>query len=566
MTEQRAQRHHSESVRQEASEALRAQLRDAIAGQRAWESRFHSIIERAADGIVIVDGSGNVGYVNPAAEQLFGRSGDELIGQPFGHAVFSGETTEIDLVRRDGAALVVELRSSETTWDGDAAQIVSLRDITDRREAEERAQRLELANAAREVAERASERWRFLAEAGETLDASLDPDETLASLARLIVPRVAEWCVIDLVDGDRLRRVATVHADPDRQSLLDALKEVDLPDDRDRPALRVMRTRVAELHRNVSDAQLRAWATDAEHAALLRTIGIRSVMSVPMLTRSRCVGVISMVCEEREYDENDLALAREVGTRAARALENAQLHEAALVASKAKSDFLTVMSHELRTPLNAILGYAQLLNEGVTGDIDEAQRDQIRRIQASAMHLLHVINDILLFASMEAAREQVAPVDAGVQQLVDDVLVMVEPLLREKGLALRVNVPDPSARFFTDAAKVRQIVLNLLTNAIKFTDSGHVEVKAALEGEELVITVIDTGRGIASTQLRRIFEPFWQAEGPLTRFAGGTGLGLAISQRLAQLLGGRVEAQSEPGRGSSFALRVPARVSASAAH
>jgi signal transduction histidine kinase len=541
---------------------LRVELDAARAAIAERDTRFHAIIERMADGIIVVDRDGRVQYANHGAELLFGRSAAELLGQEFGVAVVTGETTEMDIVR-PGATdpVTAELRASLTRWAGEPAQIISLRDISDRWLAQDRAQRLVLEQSAREEAEKASERWQLLAEAGATLDASLDPDRTLANLAGLIVPRLADWCVIDLAEGGRVRRVAGAHADAGKQDLLNELKRSYSPSGATpQPAARVIRSGEPELYHDLSAAQVEAMAIDDAHADLLLRLGIHSSMTVPLQARDRCLGAITFVCGERDFDDSDLALAQEIATRAAAAIESAQLHEAALQANKAKADFLTVMSHELRTPLNAILGYTELLLEGVTGPIDPAQEKQLRRVHASATQLLQIVGEILVYASMEAERERPTAGAAKLGQVVAEIIAVAEPLARDKGLEFQQQVDQPDTTLFTDTAKLRQIVLSLLTNAVKFTDSGSVGVSARAEDDLVVIAVHDTGRGIPGDQREDIFKAFWQSEDPLTRSAGGVGLGLAVARRLGRLLAGEIRVESEPGTGSTFSLRFPARL------
>jgi signal transduction histidine kinase/PAS domain-containing protein len=539
----------------------RRRLRDAL---DASDARFHAIVQRTADGIVIVGTDGRVRFVNPAAERLFGRGAAELAGEEFGFAALAGETTEIDLVRRGGGEpLVAELRAGDTTWEGEAAQVITLRDITDRRRADERAQRLVLEQTARAHAERVEARSRFLAEAAAALDSSLDPSATLLSLARLIVPSMADGCAVDLLEGGRIRRVACVHAEPGKQALLEELGRSfpPQPDSEQAPA-RVLRTGRSELHGGVHGEAVRALWGGAPEARRLARLGIRSTMIVPLRARDETLGAITFVCGERDFDPDDLALAEEVASRAGRALENAHLYEAALAASRAKSDFLAVMSHELRTPLNAIMGYTQLLLDGVGAGMDQARSGWLGRIQVCALHLLQIIDEILAYAQIEAGHAQARAGRLGVGELAGQILATAEPLAREKGLELRVEVPDAGAELFTDAGKVRQIALNLLANAVKFTERGTVGLRAELCGDELVIAVSDTGRGMSAEDLERIYEPFWQAEKALTRSAGGTGLGLTISRRLAEMLGGTISAESRPGAGTTFTVRVPARMAA----
>ncbi|CAN5873878.1 ATP-binding protein [soil metagenome] len=541
---------------------LRVQMRQARESLHETDSRFHSIIERMADGIVVVDRDGRVQYANRGAERIFGRSSADLLGEEFGFAILSGETAEMDIVRSGATEpLTTELRASLTTWDGRPAQIISLRDISDRWLAQDRAQRLLLERSAREDAEQASRRWQLLAEAGATLDASLDPERTLASLAHMIVPRLADWCVIDLVEGGRFRRVAGAHSDADRQHLLEELTMRYPPSaDTSQPAVRVVRTGEPELHLGLDPQRVRELAVDDTHAELMSRLGVRSSMTVPLHARERCLGAITFVCAERDFDESDLVLAEEIATRAGTAIENAQLHEAALQANKAKADFLTVMSHELRTPLNAILGYTELLLEGVTGPLDEAQEVQLRRIHASAAQLLQIVGEILIYASMEAAGETPTAGSARLGEVIAEIAAIAEPLARDKGLTFSQHVEHPEASLFTDTAKVRQIMLSLLTNAVKFTEEGSVELTARSNGEEVALAVRDTGCGIPQDQLPHIFSAFWQAEDPLTRHVGGIGLGLAVARRFARLLGGDIHVESAAGAGSTFTLRFPARL------
>jgi signal transduction histidine kinase len=266
---------------------------------------------------------------------------------------------------------------------------------------------------------------------------------------------------------------------------------------------------------------------------------------------------MTFVCGERDFDETDLTLAGEIASRAARALDNARLFEAALDANRVKSDFLAVMSHELRTPLTAILGFTDLLLDEVAGDLVEKQKTYLGRIHAGATQLLTIIQEILTYAQAEAGREQARPGAILIGDLIDEIAAAAEPLVREKGLEFRVRVEQRDTMLHTDVGKLRQIILNLLTNAAKFTAEGHIGLKATLKDTDLQIAVSDTGPGISPENFENIFEPFWQAENPLTRHAGGTGLGLSVARGLTQILGGRIVVGSEVGSGTTFTLHLP---------
>lgn len=227
-------------------------------------------------------------------------------------------------------------------------------------------------------------------------------------------------------------------------------------------------------------------------------------------------------------------------------------------ANRGKSEFLAVMSHELRTPLNAIIGFSDLLVGGISGPLAETPKRQVERIGTSAWHLLGLIDDILAYARIEAGKEELRLEPVSAADLARDAATVVEPLAAKKGLALRVGVPEDRIVIDTDAQKVRQILLNLMSNAIKFTDEGEVALRLepAPDGG-VVFQVRDTGSGIAPQHLETIFEAFEQVDPSLTRREQGTGLGLGVSRRLALLLGGELSVASELGVGSIFTLRLP---------
>ncbi|HEY7897977.1 MAG TPA: HAMP domain-containing sensor histidine kinase [Gemmatimonadaceae bacterium] len=226
-------------------------------------------------------------------------------------------------------------------------------------------------------------------------------------------------------------------------------------------------------------------------------------------------------------------------------------------ANTAKSNFLAVMSHELRTPLSAIIGYEELLADGITGPVNDAQKHQLGRMKASAQHLLHLIDQILSYSRVDAGREVVAAEDVDANEIAHDAATLVEPLARERGLPLEVVETGYPLPMSTDSGKVRQILVNLLSNAVKFTPAGRVTLIVQHDGPAVRYVVRDTGIGIASEHSDQIFDAFWQVEQPSTRRVGGTGLGLSVTRRLARLLGGDVTVSSKVGEGSAFTVSLP---------
>ena len=228
-------------------------------------------------------------------------------------------------------------------------------------------------------------------------------------------------------------------------------------------------------------------------------------------------------------------------------------------ASTLKSQFLANMSHEFRTPLNAILGYTSMLLAGVSGEILPPVKQKLQRVDSNAKHLLSIINDILDISRIEAGKMPLHIEEFDVQGLVGELLSEVEPLLQKAKLVTITELSQGLPALFSDRQKLKQIVLNLLTNAIKFTPQGYVKISARFdEGKkEIAIAVADTGIGIAAADREKVFEDFRQADDSVTREFGGAGLGLAICRRLAGMLDGRIELESEPGKGSTFTLCVP---------
>src|SRR5690606_30302519 len=227
---------------------------------------------------------------------------------------------------------------------------------------------------------------------------------------------------------------------------------------------------------------------------------------------------------ERPSDDQERNLAEELGRRAAIALDNARLYHQAHEANRVKADFLAVMSHELRTPLNAIMGYTDLLDAGVSGDLNDRQHHQLDRIRTSARHLLQLIEEILSFARMEAGAEEVQLESITLNDLLRDIVGEIEPLAEGKELAFSLDISEEGVSIRMDASNARQILMNLLSNAVKFTQQGSVTLRLTTDDTHAHIEVVDTGIGIPQEQIDRIYDPFWQLERPNTRRVGGTGL------------------------------------------
>jgi signal transduction histidine kinase len=233
------------------------------------------------------------------------------------------------------------------------------------------------------------------------------------------------------------------------------------------------------------------------------------------------------------------------------------LYEQLEAASRHKSQFLANTSHELRTPLNAILGYTELIQDGIYGEVPPKIDEVLARVQASGRHLLGLINDVLDLSKIEAGQLALSLVNYSMPELVERVVLATGPLAGEKGLALKVLLQDDLPIGQGDDRRITQVLLNLVGNAIKFTEAGEVAVKVRAENGAFEVAVVDTGPGIAAEDQERVFEEFRQLDGSSTRTKGGTGLGLAISRKIVELHAGRLWVESELGRGSTFRFVLP---------
>ena len=305
-----------------------------------------------------------------------------------------------------------------------------------------------------------------------------------------------------------------------------------------------------------------SWVRSPEYQTLSRRMGPGPTMIVPLVAHERMLGVLAVVRREGAplFGAREGERLEAIGDHAALALWKSHLLEEAEGATRAQSNFLATISHELRTPLTALTGYGELLADEILGPMPKPQHEVIDRMRSVTHQLSAMIDEILTFSSLEAGKETARLGDIDAAEIVRAAVAVVEPLAQQKGVAFALELPRERVTMLTDGDKVRQILVNLAGNAVKFTDRGSVSLVMRREADDVVFTVTDTGIGISAADRPRLFQPFTQLDSSLTRRHGGTGLGLYISIRLARLLGGRIDVESEPGRGSVFTLTVPVRV------
>ncbi|MHB1168291.1 MAG: GAF domain-containing sensor histidine kinase [Longimicrobiales bacterium] len=393
------------------------------------------------------------------------------------------------------------------------------------------------------------------------LDRSIEYEETLANAVRLVVPRIADYAAISVADGDgSMTWGYAAHCDSARRALLGRLREY-------RPAIVIERVSALGFARRgepalidpVDDEILRCVARDENHLALLRSLGVTSIIAVELMIRDRHIGFVLLATirrSRRRYSEADVKTAKDVGRRVARAVDRALQLRKAQQAARSRDEVMALVSHDLRNPLHTIrLAVDQLLTVATPEvDVPPSLRQHLEIISRSAIRMERLIRDLLDVAAIRAGRlaVELAPLPAAA--VVDEALELLRPLALEKGITLFHDVPHALPPIRADQARLLQVFSNLGGNAIRFTSKGgRVEIIVRRGQAALEFTVRDNGPGIPTEDLPRVFDPFWQK----TSGGSGIGLGLAIVRAIVDAHAGGIVVTSEPGVGTAFKFTIP---------
>jgi signal transduction histidine kinase len=401
---------------------------------------------------------------------------------------------------------------------------------------------------------------RALGEVGNAVSSTLD----LETVLRTIVSRATQLAGMDggsIWEYDEMREEFYLHA-TDRlpDELVEALRAT---------PIRKREGALGRLAETGEPVQIRDIVHDRSYQSRVREIlircGYRSVLAVPLLREDHLLGALAVNRSSAgEFSPEVIELLKTFATQSALAIQNARLFREIEIksaqletASRHKSEFLANMSHELRTPLNAIIGFSEVLSEQMFGAVNDKQAEYLKDILESGRHLLSLINDILDLSKVEAGRMELEPAEFDLPGAIENALILVRERANRHEIMLAHAVDPGIGTIRADERKVKQVLLNLLSNALKFTpEGGRIDVRARIHDGAAEISVSDTGIGIAPEDQAAVFEEFRQV-GSSTKKIEGTGLGLAISRKFIELHGGRIWVTSEPGVGSTFAFTLP---------
>jgi PAS domain S-box-containing protein len=522
---------------------------------------FHLVIDSMSEALFSLDRAGKIVQVNPAASALLERGAEELLGHQLAEVCGQADlpATPWQVLERSPGGTIPDLEVSLTSRGGQSREVsASCTLVRDRR-----GTIIGMLVVMRDVTERrrAEEAQRFLEEASRLLFASLDYEATLQRVAHLIVPRLADWCVVDILQEDgSVRRLVVVHGGPMRELLAGELAERYHADPaRNFGVARVLRTGEPDLLPSVSEEHLLSHAHDARHLELLRDLGFASRMIVPLRARGRTLGALSFVASTsaRGYSERDLPMAVELGYRAGLAVDNARLYREAQAAIRVRDEFLSVAAHELKTPLTALRASAQLilrlLQRQGSVDMERLSRG-LQTIDSQSDRLARLTNQLFDLSRLERGKLVLERQRVDLAELVQASVTPMQALAT--GHWFLVQAPGPTWAH-VDPLRLGQVLSNLLDNAVKFSpQGGPIEVDLSCPSPaEVRIAVRDHGLGIPPDQRDHIFDRFYQAHAAEHR--SGIGLGLYVSRELVDLHGGRLEAEFPPDGGSRFVVTLP---------
>ncbi len=507
-------------------------------------------IDLLADGYYEMDTGFRYRRINPAGLRIAGKTADEIIGKHVLEvfpdvAETAVHQTTVRVMETREAASVETFYPPHHRWYVNSIYPVTggiaifSRDITEQKLLEQ--------NLA------------FLAEASKILSSSLDYQHTLRTVAQLAVPRIADWCAVDMRTGPRaVELLAIAHVDPEKVRWAEELRQRD-PVDLDRPVglAKVLLTGQPEFYPEITDDLLVATAKDERTLELARILGLSSAMIVPLTVHDTTIGAITFVAAEsgRHYAAADLRMAEELASRAALAIENSRLYGASQQAVAVRDDFISAASHELRTPVTSLKVYTEVLQRQAERRGDDHTSGQLRKMQAQIDRLAVLIGDLLDVSKIEAGKLELRHELVDLRALTDEVVEAIQATTTKHRILVEGHLSRPVVG---DGERLGQVLTNLLTNAVKYSPrTDRIIVRLAETTDGVTIDVQDFGIGIEPEHLDQVFDRFYRVTSDDEKTFPGLGMGLYISHEIVRRHGGTLEVTSVKGCGSVFRVALP---------
>ncbi|PTL83264.1 ATP-binding protein [Vitiosangium sp. GDMCC 1.1324] len=551
------------------AEELSTRLQRQHEALQESEERFRSLTHAVSQIVWTTDAEGRVSSDSPSWRAFTGQPREKYLDARYGwleciHPEDRGRTvrqwveslrnrkvfeSEHRVRRHDGKYRHLSARGVPVVGeDGQVREWVGLHiDVTEQRRSEQASS--------------------FLARASALLSASLDYEATLENVARLVVPTLADWCAVDMLAPDgSVQRVAAAHREPEKvEAVKELQRHVSLDWNSSRGLSRVLRSGESEWLPTVPETFFGTGARDEDFSRLLHELGLASYLCVPLLSRGRILGALTLVYAdgEREYDERDLRLAEDLARRAAISVDNARLFREAKEAIQVRDEFLSVASHELKTPLTPLRLKLHTLRQSARRQAEAVNRDTLLShldvAERQVSRLSRLIDSLLDVSRIGAGKLELDWEEVNLAEVVREVVNRFDPQALKAECPVTVWAPRPVIGRW-DRLRLEQVVTNLLTNALKYGAGKPVELSVSEEAGHAVLLVHDHGIGIEAGNLSRIFDRFERAVSE--RHYGGLGLGLYITRKIVEALGGTIHAQSTPGEGSTFVVTLPGLYSA----
>lgn len=539
------------------------------------ETLFRTLIENALDAIVLNDEEGNVTYASPSIERILGYTPEEFITFHASEVIHPHDqqpTADLfmKLLSEQGGSVTTQYRVRhkngswrwvEGTWKNLFSDpyiqsvVTNIHDITERKQAEER--------------------QHLLDEASNILVSSLDHQITLKEVAELIVPSLADYCRIALLDtSQQIKDISVNHIDPKKISLVRALYEQYKDRAHSTHGLQqLLKTGKAELISNVSSEVLETVRDNPELLAIIDALGLQSYMGVPLVARGKTIGAItfSSIQPHRHFNQDDLAFAEELARRIALVLDNARLYQEAQEEiaerkqaeaqlrelERRKDEFISMASHELKTPVTSLKGFINLFQRRLAKQADEKTLYYLNRMDAQLNKLTNLITDLLDVSKMQTGQLTYQEEPFDLNELISETVENLQAATASHQLFVEAS---GAVQVVGDRDRIGQVLLNLLTNAVKYSPlADKVIVRLATDAEKAIVSVQDFGVGIAEAHHNKIFERFYQVVDPEEKMSPGLGIGLYLSCEIVRRHGGNMWVESSKGKGATFYFTIPLR-------